>query len=60
MQDVSDTGARLKISNPRGTAKIDLPDSFVLAISRSGNVFRRCKLIWRRNDEFGVHFTDLA
>jgi hypothetical protein len=58
MRDISDTGARLRLGHPSGVDEI--PGEFILAISKSGNVFRRCKLVWRRNNELGVHFADAA
>jgi hypothetical protein len=60
MRDISDTGARLKLGDTPGSKVGELPGEFILAISRSGNVFRRCKLVWRRNDELGVHFSGVT
>lgn len=57
MQDISDEGARLKIEPSKGAAE-EIPPEFILAITRSGNVIRRCKLIWRRENELGVHFAE--
>jgi hypothetical protein len=56
MRDISETGARLRIgphAEPDGSL---LPPKFILAISKSGNVFRRCEVVWRKNDEIGVRF----
>jgi hypothetical protein len=59
MRDISETGARLKIDRPQGGPAGDIPAEFILAITKSGNVFRRCRLVWRRDDEVGVHFAGL-
>lgn len=56
MRDISDSGARLKLGERSDSAKPQLPPRFILAISKSGNVFRRCELIWHRKDEVGVRF----
>jgi hypothetical protein len=60
MRDISDTGARLKVDSAQSAAIDEIPSEFILTISRSGNVFRRCKLVWRQNDELGVHFSGTA
>lgn len=57
MRDISDRGARLKIGASSAGALDQIPEEFILTISKSGNVFRRCKLVWRRNNEVGVHFS---
>lgn len=56
MRDISETGARLKIGSQLEPDESQLPPKFILAISKSGNVFRRCEVVWRRNDEIGVRF----
>jgi hypothetical protein len=56
MRDISATGARLRVDRTRSAAMDEIPSEFILAISKSGNVFRLCRLVWRRNDELGVHF----
>ena len=55
--DISDAGARFKILAAKDSAGIELPQQFILAISKSGNVFRRCQLIWTSEGEAGVQFT---
>lgn len=57
MRDISDSGARLKIGGATESSQATLPPKFILAISKSGNVFRRCELVWRRKDEVGVRFS---
>lgn len=56
MRDISDTGARLKLREASAAAQGQLPARFILAISKSGNVFRRCELVWHKKDEVGVRF----
>ena len=51
LMDVSQSGARLAV------LAIDLvPDEFLLTFSKSSDVSRRCKVIWRKDDEVGVTF----
>lgn len=56
MRDISETGARLKIGGGAEAGDAQLPAKFILAISKSGNVFRPCELVWRHEDEIGVRF----
>ena len=56
MRDISQTGARLKIGKGTDVGEAQLPSKFILAISKSGNVFRPCELVWRHKDEIGVRF----
>lgn len=51
MLDVSDDGARIKL-----VAAEELPEEFLLSLSRDGKVRRRCELRWRKNDTLGVRF----
>jgi hypothetical protein len=51
VRDVSTGGARLLVKDP-GT----LPRSFLLLISQSGNVTRRCEVVWIRHNQVGVRF----
>ena len=60
MRDISATGARLQVDRAQSEAADELPSEFILTISKSGNVFRRCKVVWRRNDELGVQFAGTA
>jgi hypothetical protein len=60
MRDISETGARLKIGSHVEPDGSQLPPKFILAISKSGNVFRRCEVVWRKNDEIGVRFAGKA
>jgi hypothetical protein len=49
--NVSSTGARLALHEPTA-----LPESFVLVMSRNGDVRRHCELTWYKDKTAGVHF----
>jgi hypothetical protein len=49
--DVSEGGARIAV-----LATEMVPDEFLLTLSASSDVSRRCKVAWRRDDEVGVIF----
>jgi len=49
--DISDGGARILIRDT------ELPEVFMLQFSESGQ-HRHCRVVWRRNSEIGVAFTD--
>ena len=51
LRDVSETGAQLTI-----LPSDDLPDNFLLSLSRDGKVRRHCELIWRDGARVGAHF----
>jgi hypothetical protein len=51
VRDVSAGGARLLVKDPGS-----LPRSFMLLISQSGNVSRRCEVVWTRHNQVGVRF----
>jgi hypothetical protein len=55
--DVSATGARLSLT-PRVLAK--LPEEFVLVLAKQAKVHRRCRTVWRGQDEIGVRFVNRA
>ena len=52
--DVSATGARLSAS-ARVLAK--LPEEFILVLAKQAKVHRRCRTVWRNQDEVGVRFS---
>jgi PilZ domain len=54
IKDISRGGARIKV-----TASIDIPDEFDLIIPADG-VRHHCRICWRKGDQFGVQFTDVA
>jgi hypothetical protein len=49
--DISQTGARLVLDSDD-----ELPEHFVLLLSRNGSARRRCRLIWRKGAMAGVEF----
>jgi hypothetical protein len=51
VRDVSAGGARLLVKDPGS-----LPRNFLLLISQSGNVSRRCEVVWTRHNQVGVRF----
>jgi hypothetical protein len=52
--DISETGARLVIES-----ECDLPERFVLLLSRSGEARRMCKVAWRDGLTVGVEFPNV-
>jgi PilZ domain len=51
LSDISDTGARIDVKNPKA-----LPDQFLLFLSKSGSARRACRVIWRKARQIGVKF----
>ena len=51
MADVSANGAKLDME-----AGFNVPDWFVLALSRNAGVRRNCQVVWRRAENIGVCF----
>lgn len=51
LSDISETGARLDVDKPDA-----VPDRFVLLLSDSGSVRRRCRVVWRKAQQIGVTF----
>jgi hypothetical protein len=56
LADVSQEGARLKLSVQPGSPSPSIDSKFVLSLSRRGNLFRKCELIWQKQDEIGLKF----
>ena len=52
VNQLSDVGARLNIAST-----VTLPDVFELSIPQRG-VSRRARLVWRRDDQVGIDFSD--
>jgi hypothetical protein len=50
--NMSETGAKLLLGAPK-----ELPDSFILRLSKDGRVARKCRLAWNSGNEIGVAFT---
>src|SRR5690348_17728482 len=53
LEDVSDTGAKLKV---RGSIADLKTDEFFLMLSTVGKAFRRCERVWVNGTELGVRF----
>ncbi len=51
--DISETGARIVLESER-----ELPDHFVLLLSRTGSARRLCRLVWRDGLMVGVEFAN--
>ena len=49
--DASQEGAQLAVADPDS-----LPDEFILALSSDGAARRRCRVMWRTDDQIGVEF----
>lgn len=56
LSDVSHDGARLRLMPKEGTAVPQIAPKFVLSLSRRGNLFRDCELVWHKGDEVGLRF----
>jgi len=51
LQNISQTGAKLIIEG-----LVQISDVFILYLTRDGNVGRKCKVAWRRENEIGFEF----
>jgi hypothetical protein len=51
MLDVSATGARLRFNRTS-----ELPNEFILLLTKDGRVRRRCQIVWRNEDIVGIRF----
>jgi hypothetical protein len=49
--DISNTGARLQLEDG-----FELPEHFLLLLTKSGQARRRCKIVWRNGLSVGVQF----
>ncbi|HLN36892.1 MAG TPA: PilZ domain-containing protein [Xanthobacteraceae bacterium] len=49
--DISQTGARLVLEN-----ECELPERFILLLTRGGEARRHCRLVWRDGLAAGVEF----
>lgn len=47
--DISEGGVRLSVKAP-------VPDEFTLVLKDGSNTSRRCRVVWRLDDEVGVEF----
>lgn len=51
--DISESGARIVLES-----ECELPERFVLLLTRKGEARRRCRLVWRDGLTIGVAFPD--
>ena len=49
--DISNTGARLQLEDD-----FELPERFLLLLTKGGQARRRCKIVWRNGLFVGVQF----
>jgi hypothetical protein len=52
--DISETGARLQLESD-----CELPESFILMLTRGGEARRKCRVVWRNKLELGVEFPNV-
>jgi hypothetical protein len=52
ISDISENGARLVLQS-----EADLPEHFVLLLTKEGSARRKCRLVWRDGTAVGVEFT---
>ncbi len=55
VSDVSETGARLDVEQPEV-----LPEVFNLLLSGRGGIYRRCRIVWRSQNQVGVQFEKIG
>ena len=53
VSDISDSGARLVLQSDG-----DLPERFVLLLTKTGKARRHCRLVWRDGLNLGVEFPE--
>jgi hypothetical protein len=51
ISDISETGARIMLQS-----ECELPERFILLLTRSGEARRHCRLVWRSGLSAGVEF----
>ncbi len=51
ISDISDSGARIILNS-----EADLPQQFVLLLTKEGRARRKCRVIWRTGSVVGVEF----
>jgi hypothetical protein len=54
ISDISDGGARLVLNS-----EADLPEQFVLLLTKEGRARRTCRVVWRSGSIVGVEFTGM-
>jgi PilZ domain len=51
LSDISDGGARLMLQSD-----CEIPDRFVLVLTKTGKIHRHCRIVWRKGLILGVEF----
>ena len=51
--DISETGARIQLEDER-----ELPERFILFLTKNGEARRQCRLVWRNGLSVGVEFPE--
>jgi PilZ domain-containing protein len=51
--DISDGGARIQVAAPHR-----LPEEFSLILTEDAGHVRRCRIIWRADDEIGISYLE--
>jgi hypothetical protein len=51
ISDISDTGARIVLNS-----EADVPEQFVLLLTKEGRARRKCRVVWRSGAMVGVAF----
>lgn len=54
ISDISASGARVHLESER-----ELPERFILLLTRGGEARRVCRLVWRNGTEAGVEFPNV-
>ena len=53
MEDVSQTGPKVTVSGTLAGLNVS---EFFLALSRTGNAYRKCQMVWLKGETMGVRF----
>jgi hypothetical protein len=53
VRNISVTGAQIELRR-----ETDLPPTFLLSLSKNGEVIRRCNIVWQLSTVVGVRFED--
>jgi len=51
ISDISDSGARIVLNS-----QADLPEQFILLLTKEGRARRKCRVVWRSGSIVGVEF----
>ena len=53
ISDISETGARIHVESDG-----EIPDQFMLLLTKRGSARRNCHVVWRNGSELGVEFPE--